>query len=202
MPSLDTPTYASLYRRLIDGGDPQLVIKDLISKLPEYSVALTALQVHTQEVYRQNQLRTITSEAFTVARNRIVTAIVAFLDALHKGNPDLASSHLAIGDEAHSALDEVIESQLEFNAHSVKENKMFRRAVGLLFLVAVVFSALVTINHLDFLQEELDVIGLLAVSILLYVCIGVLALYALTLIIRGSLYNQYFLNFSRKTLKR
>jgi hypothetical protein len=186
----------------VNGGDPLPVIRDLLAKLPDYTVELSALLAHTQDVYKQNRLRTITSEAFTVACNRIVTAIVAFLDELHKGNPDLATRHLAIGNEDGSALDEVIESQLEFNQNAVKENKMFRRAVGLLFLIAIIFSALVTINHLEFLQEQLDVIGLLGVNILLYICIGVLALYALTLIIRGSLYNQYFLNFSRKTLKR
>jgi tetrahydromethanopterin S-methyltransferase subunit G len=197
-----SPPITQYYQQLIEKGKPKAVILDLVKKTPEYATELNALLAHTEEIKRQHNLGTITNEAYQVERNRVIMGLLSFLDDINKGHQELAARHLAIGDEENSAVDELIDNQLEFNEASVRENKNFRRAVGILFLVAIGFSVFVTLNHLEFLQEELKVIQLLGTNILLYVGIGILAIYALTLIIRGNLYNQHFLSFSKKTLKR
>ena len=91
---------------------------------------------------------------------------------------------------------------MEHVQHTIKENKVFRLTVGVLFIVAVVFSSIVAFRHYDFLSNELKIIGLLMTNVLLYASIGVLALYALSLIIKGSLFNLSTLSFYNKILKK
>lgn len=194
--------FRSYYQQLITDGKTGDVIKQLRQQLPEFAPQLETLQAHFDGITRQAIRATLTQEQSQVELNRVNMALLAFLDDLSKGENDLAARHLAIGDEANSALDEVLDNQLEFNKNTVRENKVFRTAVGVLFLIAILFSAFVVLRHLDFLQEEVKVVGLLVATIALYVGIGILALYALSLIIKGSLFNQMFLKFSKKTLKR
>ncbi|WP_020539533.1 hypothetical protein [Lewinella cohaerens] len=201
-PAVNSLNFRSYYTQLIISGKTDEVIKQLRQQLPEFAPNLEALQAHYDEIKRQATRATITQENSRVETNRINMALIAFLDDLSKGDNSLAASHLAIGDEANSVLDEVLDNQLEFNKNAVRENKVFRTAVGLLFLVAVIFSAIVLLRHYDFLKEDIKVVGMLATTIALYIGIGILALFALSLIIKGSLFNQVFLNFSKKTLKR
>jgi len=201
-PAVNSLDFRSYYKQLIISGKTDDVIKQLRQQLPEFAPNLEALQAHYDDIKRQATRATITQENSRVELNRVNMALIAFLDDLSKGEKSLAASHLAIGDEANSVLDEVLDNQLEFNKNAVRENKIFRSAVGVLFLVAILFSAYVVWSHSDFLRDEVQIIGMLGATIVLYVCIGILALYALSLIIKGSLFNQVFLKFSKKTLKR
>lgn len=193
--------YRSYYQQLIRRGKPLNVINDLHLHFPEFSSELEILRAHYHEVKRQIIAGTISQENASVEQNRVNMALLAFLNDLSRGETTLAARHLAIGDEANSVLDELLKNQLKFSENAVRENKVFRTAVGLLFLISIFFSAIVAFNHFDFLLEDLKVIGLLATNILLYICIGVLAMLALSLIIKGGVNNQDFLNFSKKTLK-
>jgi hypothetical protein len=204
---INTLNFRSYYLQLITKGKTLDVIKHLLQQLPDFQPQLETLQAHFHSIKRQMNMGTITREGYNVEINKINTALLAFLNQLSKDSSglnaaQLAAAHLVIGNEANSVLDEVIDNQLEFSENAIRENKIFRTAVGVLFLVAVLFSVIVALRHFDFLQEDLKVIGLLAANILLYIGIGILALFALSLIIKGSLYNQVFLNFSKKTLKR
>ncbi|MGH1432979.1 MAG: hypothetical protein ACRBG0_00820 [Lewinella sp.] len=201
-PAVNSLDFRSYYKQLIISGKTDEVIKQLRQQLPEFAPNLEALQAHYDEIKRQATRATITQENARVEMNRVNMALIAFLDDLSKGEKSLAASHLAIGDEANSVLDEVLDNQLEFNKNAVRENKIFRTAVGVLFLIAILFSAYVVWSHSDFLRDEVQIITMLGATIVLYVCIGILALYALSLIIKGSLFNQVFLKFSKKTLKR
>lgn len=190
------------YYELIGRNKTLEVIKQLLEIHPTYKSELVQLQSRYHAVSQEKNKGTISAENFRIESNGINTSLLAFLDSISKGNNEDAKSYLSQEDDQNDSVDELIENQLKFSENAIKENKIFRKAVGVLFIVAIIFSVVVAFRYYDFLSNELQVIGLLIANILLYVSIGVLALYSLSLIIKGSLYNRHLLNFSKKTIKK
>lgn len=206
MVASNTPSSSKLnhksYYRTLEKGDVKRVVKDLIKRLPDYGTELRSFQDRIFRIESQEIRGVVTNEEVDVAMNKIVQTTLVFLDDLSKGDESAARRSLLDSGVGNPALDLVIEKQLEFGQKSVKENSTFRGAVGLIFLAAIMFSMIVTYNHREFLREDFQVVALIGLNILLYICIGLLALYALTLIIRGSKVNKSFLDFARQSSRR
>lgn len=197
---MNTINYATYYN-LIGNNKTDNVIQQLQESLPAFKAELVQLQRRLTAVNKEKNQGTISSENYLLESNQINSSLLAFLDRVSKGKEEEARVLLNSEDTLQEAINELIDNQLKFSASSVKENKVFRLAVGILFLIAVGFSATVSINHIEFLENQLGIFQLLGANILLYISIGILALYALSLIIKGNILNQNLLHFSRKTLK-
>ena len=142
-------------------------------------------------------------EDFEVQKTNLKNALIAFLDSLEQQNESQALSFLSEEQiESSSSINTLLENQMKYVNNTIKENKIFRTVVGLLFLVAVISTAVVGIQHIKFLSEELHVIQVLLANVFLYFTIGVLAFYALSLVIKGSRYNQANLAFFKQILKK
>jgi hypothetical protein len=195
-----TINYASYYE-LIGRNKTDTVLLQLQELLPAFKSELVQLQRRLYAVKKEKNQGTISSENYLLENNQINSSLLAFLDRISKGQEGEARQSLLAEDTLNEAINELIDNQLKFSDGSIRENKLFRRAVGLLFLAAIAFSVIVAYNHFDFLDDKLEVMHMLGANILLYIGIGVLSLYALSLMIRGNLLNQNLLHFSRKTLK-
>lgn len=189
------------YYDLIGNNRADKVIRQLQELLPAFKSELVLLQQRLYAVSKEKKQGTISDENYLLESNKINSSLLAFLDRVSKGQEEEAKQFLSSRDTLGEAVNELIDNQLKFSAGSVKENKMFRTAVSLLFLMAIGFSASVSIYHFEFLEGKIQVLQLLGANILLYISIGVLALYALSLIIKGNILNQNLLSFFRKTLK-
>lgn len=197
---MNTINYTAYYD-LIGHNKADNVIRQLQDLLPAFKSELVQLQRRLYAVNKEKKAGTISNENYLLESNQINSSLLAFLDRVSKGEEEEARELLSSEETLGEAVNELIDNQLQFSSSSVKENRVFRRAVGLLFLVAIAFSAMVSIYHYDFLDDKIQVLQLLGANIVLYICIGILALYALSLIIKGNILNQHLLNFSRKTLK-
>ena len=197
---MQTINYTAYYD-LIARNKTDKVLMQLQELLPAFKSELVQLQRRLYAVNNEKNQGTISNENYLIENNQINSSLLAFLDRISKGQEGEARKSLSEEDKLGEAINELIDNQLKFSDSSVRENRLFRRAVGLLFLIAIAFSIFVAFNHFEFLNDKIHVIQLLGANILLYICIAVLALYALSLIIKGNLLNQNLLHFSRKTLK-
>ncbi len=194
--------YTEFYE-MIAGGKAAKVIDHLIIQAPEYQKDLILIQSRWKSNVKMKNAGTVSMADFRVEETNINNSLISFLDSLAKGDSGAATDFLQKDEEENPGpVDELLTNQLEHTESTIKEYKTFRVAVGLLFLIAVVFSVVVILRHFQFLSEEIEVIALLSTNIFLYVAIGILALYALSLIIKGTLFNQTSLNFYQKILKR
>lgn len=189
------------YYDLIGQYKIDAALQHLQQDFPAFTKELVLIQSRFTANEKKKNIGTIHEEHYQVESNNIIGSLLAFVDKLAKGDPENASIYLQEKEETTPAT-ELISNQMEHVRLTIKENKVFRITVGVLFMVAIAFSSIVAFRHYAFLTDELKIIGLLAANILLYVSIGLLALYALSLIIRGSLFNLSTLNFYKRILKK
>jgi hypothetical protein len=180
------------------------VIEQLLQLFPSYKSELTLVQRRFTANQNNKMTGVIKREDFDIENNSINGDLIAFMDSLSRGDEARALGFLGMetNSESDAVVNTLISNQLDFVQRTIKENKVFRNAVGALFLAAIVFTVIVAFRHYSFLSEELKVVGLLASNILLYIAISIVALYALSLIIKGGVFNIYNLNFFKKTLKK
>lgn len=189
------------YYDLIGNNKTGQALEELQASLPKFHKELALIKNRFYSIHQQKNLGTVTFENTQVTIAQINSSILAFLDRLQKGDKE-ADKCLVPNPPVDSPISELINNQLKHAKNTIHENKAFRTAVGVLFLLAVFFSTIIGFRHFSFLNEGLKIMSLLATNILLYISIGILALYALSLIIRGSLFNQNHLNFYQKILKK
>jgi len=180
---------------MIEKGKVAQSINLLLEYLPNYQNELTALSSRYNNNIQLNNSGRLSVDEYRIEDRKIIYSLIAFLDSLAKGNENNASEFLFEDLNKSTKVNELINNQIEHAKSTIRENKIFRTTVAILFFIATVFSISVGISYFNFLSKELLIMGLLTLTISLFFSIGLLALYALSLIIRGSVFNQTSLNF-------
>ena len=133
----------NLYYEKIGNNQTAEVIEDLMGLLPQFKKELTLVQRRFTANQSNKLAGTLKREDYETENNSINGDLIAFMDSLSKGNQSQALDYLdpvpSIDDD--SPVDDLISNQLNYSERTIKENKIFRNTVGILFVVAIMLTA-------------------------------------------------------------